>query len=214
MWHNHRVSTTAYLLNRWKTTMKVAQVQGASPSLIDEILEAYSGPGRYYHVKDHLRHMFEVYDRFFSSPNLAIELTFWYHDFFYDPKQKDNEIRSANLGQARVERALQVPSSIGSQVRDLILFSQYTRPPMTREEMVLHDIDLAIFGESTDLFDKYEKDIRLEYSFVDLESYGGRASILRRFLRDPFYFTPEMQFSSYEMLAQINIHKSLRSLGS
>ena len=213
MWHNSRVSTTAYLISRWDTTLKRAEAQGASPSLIEEILGAYSGKGRYYHVRNHLRHMFEVYDRFFQEPNIALELAFWYHDFVYDPTACDNEVQSANIGQMRVERMLQVPSPVGAKIRNLILFSQYTRQPETREEMILHDIDLAIFGEGLDLFVRYEGDIRLEYQFVEIEAYRkGRASILKRFLRDPFYFTPEIRFSSYETLAQINIRKSIEAL--
>lgn len=213
MWHNSRVSTTTYLLARWETTLKRAEAQGANPGLIDEILGAYSCEGRYYHVRDHLRHMFEVYDRFFSEPNITLELTFWYHDFVYDPTAKDNELQSANVAQYRIERKLQLPLDIGAQVRELILFSKYARQPETRNEMILHDIDLAIFGESIDLFERYEKDIRLEYSFVEPEAYRkGRASILKRFLRDPFYSTPEMRFSSYEHLAQRNIRKSISDL--
>jgi len=215
MWHNHRVSTTTYLLSRWDLTLKRAEAQGASPFLIEEILGAYSGNGRYYHVISHLRHMFEVYDRFFSGPNIALELTFWYHDFFYDPMLKGNEIKSANFAQARVERMLQVPSEVGAHVRELILFTQYARQPVTRDEMIIHDIDLSVFGESTDRFDKYEQDIRLEYAFVPDPIYNtGRAEVLRRFLQDPFYSTPEMQFSSYETLAQMNIRKSIEALGS
>ena len=102
---------------------------------------------------------------------------------------------------------------VGSQVHDLILFSQYNRQPETREEMVLHDVDLAIFGESEELFCKYEKDIRLEYGFVEDEAYRkGRADILRKFQKYPFYSTQEMRFSSYETLAQINIRKSIEAL--
>lgn len=215
MWYNRRVDKGAHFRSRWETTLKLAEAQGASPNLFEEILKAYECAGRYYHVKDHLYHMFEVYDRFFSEPNAALELAFWYHDFIYDPTAQNNEVESAKVGQARVERWLQVSSAIGAKVHDLIIFSQYTRPPETRDEMILHDIDLAIFGENTDRFDKYEKDIRLEYSFVELEAYRkGRASILKRFLRDPFYATPEMQFSSYETLAQINIRKSIATLES
>ena len=213
MWHNSKVSTTSYLLTRWETTLKRAEAQGADPGLIEEILGAYSCAGRYYHVRDHLRHMFEVYDRFFQEPSLVLELTFWYHDFVYDPTARDNEVRSANIGQMRVERKLQVLQEVGSQVHDLILFSQYNRQPETREEMVLHDVDLAIFGESEELFCKYEKDIRLEYRFVEDEAYRkGRADILRKFQKYPFYSTQEMRFSSYETLAQINIRKSIEAL--
>jgi predicted metal-dependent HD superfamily phosphohydrolase len=207
------VSTVTYLRSRWALTLQRIEAQGASPCLIDEILGAYGESGRYYHTLEHLRHMFEVYDRFFSTHSSTHELTFWYHDFFYDPKRSDNEDRSAVLAQRRVEQDLQVPAGVGLKVRDLTLFSHYTRPPSTRDEMVLHDVDLAIFGESADLFGKYEKDIRQEYSFVPEVDYRkGRADILRRFIRDPFYFTPEMCYSSYEDLAKKNIRKSLELL--
>jgi predicted metal-dependent HD superfamily phosphohydrolase len=213
MWYNRRVTKGAHFRSRWETTLKLAGVQEADPSLFEEILKAYDCAGRYYHVKDHLYHMFGVYDRFFSEPNVVLELAFWYHDFVYDPTAQDNELQSANVGQERIVRRLQLDSRVGAQVRDLILFSQYSRQPETHEEKILHDVDLAIFGESEDLFQKYERYTRLEYAFVpELDYRKGRADILKRFLRDPFYFTPEMQFSSYETLAQVNIRKSIESL--
>jgi predicted metal-dependent HD superfamily phosphohydrolase len=209
------VSTTSYLLSRWELTLKKTEAQGAKSSLIEEILEAYSSKGRYYHVRDHLRHMFQVYDRFFSEPNVTMELAFWYHDFYYDPTAKDNESRSAYLSKTRVETELQLNQSVGDKVRDLVLFSQYTRPPITRDEKILQDIDLSIFGEEVDVFGKYEKDIRLEYAFVGLEAYRKeRAEVLKKFLRSPFYFTPEMCYSSYEDMAQRNIRKSIESLST
>ena len=212
-WYTPRVSTVTYLRSRWGLTLQRAEAQGSSPCLIDEILEAYGENGRYYHTKEHLRHMFEVYDRFFANPSITHELTFWYHDFYYDPTRQDNEDRSAALAQKRVEQDLQIPTGVGLKVQNLILFSHYTRPPVTRDEMVLHDVDLAIFGESIDLFGKYERDIRQEYSFVpDLDYKKGRADILRRFIRDPFYFTPEMCYSSYEDLAKRNIRRSIELL--
>lgn len=212
-WYTPRVSTVTYLKSRWSLTLQRAEAQGASPHLIDEILGAYGEEGRYYHTREHLRHMFEVYDRFFANPDIAHELTFWYHDFYYDPKRQDNEDRSAALAQKRVEQDLQIQAGVGLKVRDLILFSHYTRTPITRDEMVLHDVDLSIFGESADLFGKYEKGIRQEYSFVpDTDYQKGRAAILKQFIRDPFYFTPEMCYSSYEDLAKRNIRKSIECL--
>jgi len=193
--------------------LKRAEVKGPKPSLLDEILESYGSPGRHYHTKEHLRHMFGVYDRFFSNQTLVQELTFWYHDFFYDATRQDNEDRSASLAQKRVELDLHLASPIGANVKELILFSHYTRPPVSRDERVLHDVDLAIFGEAPSLFERYEKSIRLEYFFVPEGDYRkGRASILRMFLRDPFYFTPEMHNSSYEELAQRNIRRSIELL--
>jgi predicted metal-dependent HD superfamily phosphohydrolase len=153
--------------------------------------------------------------RFFSEPNVIMELTFWYHDCYYDPTAKDNESRSAYLGKTRVGTELQLNQSVGDKMRDLVLFSQYTRPPITRDEKILQDIDLSIFGGSIDMFGKYEKDIRLEYAFVEPEAYRkGRAEVLKRFLRSPFYFTPEMCYSSYEDLAQRNIRKAIETLSS
>jgi predicted metal-dependent HD superfamily phosphohydrolase len=215
MWYAPRVSTVTYLRSRWNLTLQRAEAQRISPCLIDEILEAYGEKGRYYHTKEHLRHMFKVYDRFFSNPSIVHELTFWYHDFYYDPTRQDNEDRSAALAQKRIEQDLKVPLGFSLRVRDLILFSHYTRPPVTRDEMVLNDIDLSIFGESIDLFEKYEKDIRQEYSFIpEIDYRRGRANILKRFIRDPFYFTPEMCYSSYEDLAQMNIRRSIDLLGT
>jgi len=213
-WYSRRVDTETYLRTRWELTLQKAEATGASPHLIEEILEAYSGPGRYYHVRSHLRHIFETYDRFFSDPNnVVLELSIWYHDFVYDPKDKDNEERSADIAVDRIERRLQVLPNRSSEAKELILFSRYQRPPTTRNEMILQDVDLAIFGEEKSVFDEYERGIRQEYSFVPETEYKkGRAAILRRFLRVPFYCTTEMQFSSYETLAQMNILKAIDTL--
>lgn len=213
-WYNRRVDTETYLRNRWQVTLQKAEATGASPHLIEEILEAYSGPGRYYHVRSHLRHMFETYDRFFSDPNnVVLELAIWYHDFVYDPKAKDNEERSSDIAVARIKHGLQLVPEVGLEAKDLILFSRYQRAPTTRNEMILQDVDLAIFGEEQSLFSEYERGIRQEYSFVPLEDYRqGRAAILKRFLRNPFYCTADMQFSSYETLAQGNIRKAIEAL--
>lgn len=208
-----RMGTNAYLRSRWKKTLQRAEISVANSDLIEEILSAYGESGRHYHTCEHLRHMFEVYDRFFLNPSLVHELTFWYHDFYYDPQRVDNEDRSGWKAKKVVDTYLQVPGEVGSKVRDLISFSHYTRDPMTRDEKVLHDVDLAIFGESVDLFNAYEVSIRQEYHFVPEKEYrSGRSRILSLFLRNPFYFTPELFYSSYEELAQRNIQRSIQTL--
>ncbi len=65
----------------------------------DVLVAAYSAPDRYYHNLEHLTEMFRVAGRL--APNTddpaAIQLAIWFHDAVYDPRAKDNEVRSGEL---------------------------------------------------------------------------------------------------------------------
>jgi predicted metal-dependent HD superfamily phosphohydrolase len=52
------------------------------------------------------------------------------------------------------------------RVRSLVLATRHCALPVTRDEQVLVDIDLAILGAEPARFAKYEQQIRAEYSFV------------------------------------------------
>jgi predicted metal-dependent HD superfamily phosphohydrolase len=56
--------------------------------------------------------------------------------------------------------------------------------PKTQDEKVIHDLDLAILGSDPEEYEKYEKLIRKEYSFVEDKVFAqGRLQVLEQFVK-------------------------------
>ena len=75
------------------------------------------------------------------------------------------------------------------------------------------DIDLAILGQPPELFDVYERAIRLEYANVSDAAFRiGRTKVLHGFLkRTSIYLTPEFR-ERYEITARSNLRRSISLL--
>ena len=60
------------------------------------ILDKYNEPHRFYHNWDHIEYMINLCDRYkYTSEDLLLAIIF--HDIIYDPKENDNEEKSAEL---------------------------------------------------------------------------------------------------------------------
>jgi predicted metal-dependent HD superfamily phosphohydrolase len=86
-------------------------------------------------------------------------------------------------------------------------------PPTTLDQKFLVDIDLAIFGQPDDVFDEYERNVRIEYAWVDDVTYAKtRTGILGKILaRTYIYWTPYF-FEKYEVQARANLTRSIEKL--
>jgi len=211
-------STRDYLQQRWRLTLTRLQTKpslGARP--FDEVLRRYSEETRHYHTTEHLRFGFQVLDEVFPSkePNIGlIDLAFWYHDFVYDPKLHDNEVKSAFVAEDRALRGLGLSEQDSTKIALLIRDSEHKTPPKSREAEILLDIDLAILGATSEEFDHYENGIWSEYQqHVSLEDFRhARANILKRFNQGPVFWSPEMRGGVYERRAKVNLRRSIRQL--
>src|SRR5215831_17574204 len=85
----------------------------------EEIVQAYSGPGRFYHTLDHVMAVLNTVKHLAAqAKNLnAVKLAAWLHDVIYDSKASDNEERSAQYAE-RLCEDLAIPE--GSLVAALI----------------------------------------------------------------------------------------------
>ncbi|PTA68887.1 phosphohydrolase [Deinococcus arcticus] len=143
------------------------------------------------------------------SPALALAV--WGHDLIYDPRAGDNEARSAQVFGAWLATQGAVPAHM-AQIRALILATQHTAAPATREEALLVDADLGILGASPADFAAYDAAIRQEYRHVPGPLYRiGRRKVLQGFLkRGRIYTTPE--FAELEAQARANLAVALSKL--
>ena len=105
------------------------------------------------------------------------------------------------------------PEPKSNSIRDLILITRHDKKPATTDEQLIVDIDLSILGQPPDIYDKYEKNIRAEYSWVPAEAFRvGRSNILRGFLeKSSIYYTERFE-RFYGNQARVNMAEALMAL--
>ncbi|MEM6805837.1 MAG: hypothetical protein AAF696_30850, partial [Bacteroidota bacterium] len=175
---------------------------GANMSQADtawsQLSSLYLEEGRAYHNLTHIAHMLELMDRHLLDDEQSVELqlAIWYHDVIYDPKSKENELKSAEL----CKKVLQEISSLNQEriekVYLLIMSTQGHSPRIKGEEnLLMLDLDLSILGAEKERYELYSKQIREEYYFYSEEDYRkGRCQVLGNFLdRKTIYFSELFQ---------------------
>ena len=162
---------------------------GVEPTVADrafeEIVRAYSGPGRFYHTLGHVLEVLATVDGLASyAKNLnAVKLAAWLHDVIYDSRASDNEERSGEYAERLCER-LSIPE--GRLVASLILKTKAHDAEGDADAQVLTDADVAILGASEPVYRDYAGRIRQEYAWVPEAEYRqGRRRVLAGFLSRP-----------------------------
>ncbi len=201
----------------WDRLDRLWGVQGNSQVVYQELILAYSAPGRHYHNLQHLAQGGRVLTELFEAHQVPaerkalVEWAWWFHDFVYD-RQPDDEARSAEAAKQRAS-ACKLPLEVCQTVHDLILAtahldsSQRSLPPGAT---FLMDADLSILGVTPEVFDAFEEQIRLEYhEYPDPVFAAGRSRILQSFIdRSHIYHSAYMQ-ERYELQARFNLTKAV-----
>ena len=199
---------------QWIMLWQRIAAQGDPYPSYRDLAQRLAEPHRAYHTMRHIRHCLDEMARvrhLAAYPD-AMEMALWYHDAIYDTHATDNEAQSATLAAHRLRDAF-VPETFVQMVVRLIMATQHHIGAEDPDTRLLVDIDLAILGQSTHIFDVYEQYIRQEYAWVPHEAFlKGRTKILRAFLhRSTLYATDHFR-QRYEAQARINIARSLRVL--
>lgn len=163
-----------------------------------QLSSLYLEEGRAYHNLTHIAHMLELMDRHLLDDEQSIELqlAIWYHDVIYDPKSKENELKSAELCKKVLNDLSKLSSESINKVYLLIMSTQGHSPRMEGEENLwMLDLDLSILGAEKERYELYSKEIREEYHFYPEEDYRkGRCQVLGYFLdRKKIYFSELFQ---------------------
>ncbi len=190
------------------------RAQGVPKENFSKLCSMYLEHRRFYHNLNHIKSCLSEFDKskyLIQQPGL-VELAIWYHDIVYNTKTKDNEEMSAQLAYD-VCLSSKLSEDFGKKVKDLILVTKHNVIPKEIDAKILIDIDLSILGKSSEEFNKYEQDIRKEYSWISKDKFKqGRKFILKRFLkRDSIYLTAFFR-EKYETQAGINLQKSIKLL--
>jgi len=142
-----------------------------------DILSYYNKKDRYYHNFDHIVYLFYILSDFLKnlSPkeNLELSLSIIFHDIIYNPKESDNEYKSAEFFKKICDE-----NNIGKDfdidvVYNLILDTKYHDLNKATNDLSKKLImaDLSILGLDLDDLIEYENKIFKEYQFVDYNTY-------------------------------------------
>jgi len=201
------------LRGRFEALWPALDLRSPSAAVFDVLSDRYAESHRAYHTWTHVSDCLTEFDRVRLGADrpFELELSIWFHDAIYDPRQKDNEERSAEwavevLGAAGGDRKTQ------ERVREWILATCHDALPRKGDEQLLVDIDLSILGSDFNRFERYEREIQKEYSWVPADRYRtARVGVLRGFLaRSRIYQT--RWFESLEAPARRNLTWSIEQL--
>ena len=187
-------------------SLRVGVIEEMAERVFGGLMALYSEENRAYHNLLHIDRMLSWLDES-GEVSDAVELAIWFHDAIYNPRESQNEAKSAQYFTDRF--GSHIDDALGADVERLILATDPTRARSGQgDEDLIIDIDLSILGSSPKDYDIYRLSVRSEYSFVsDTDFSAGRSLILEGFLSQKIYATEF--FSPLESKARSNLKREL-----
>lgn len=206
------------LLARW---VRLVGDRAMTRTVGESLLHRWSEPHRHYHDLAHLAtvldHIGDLVRADSRTPTdvLAAELAAYFHDAVYDPTERDNEARSADLAQEQLDRVGLPADRIGEVVRLVLLTATHDAAPADRTGALLCDADLAVLAANPQTYAAYAAAIRDEYSHVPEPLFrAGRAQLLARLLERPVLFRTRPGRVWWEEAARRNMGAELALLSA
>ncbi len=198
----------------WTRTWRELGLPEPDASMLDALLEAWAEPHRRYHTLQHLRECLALFDehRALAAHPGEVAIALLFHDAVYDTSRHDNEAVCADWAARILQQAGAAPD-VAERVRALILATRHSAAPVTADERLLVDSDLAILGAEPARFDECEHQIREEYGFVPEALFRDkRAQILRGFLERPVLYATPALAARFDTAARSNLAAAIASL--
>lgn len=201
------------LENRFTNLVSQYTVDSALVSqLWEQLYIRYTEKHRTYHNLQHLKELFTYYDTYndrLEHPNL-VAFSIFYHDIIYNIWKKDNEEKSAEVA---LQCLFPLLSSNSLTIIKEQIIATKTHESNFSDTQFLIDFDLAILGQSTEVYQQYSELIRAEYKLVpDFLYYKGRKKVLHHFIEKPFIYKTNIFINNYEKVAKKNLKNELANL--
>lgn len=155
--HVSAVGDHESLRRYWACSMSTAGAASSSGA-IEELLQRWSEPHRAYHTTQHLQEALDLLCTWCGGGTRcirhwppALALALFFHDAIYDPQRADNEEASAQLARS-ILGPLGVPGDLLSAVDRLIDVTRHAAMPVSEDECLVVDIDLAILGARSERY--------------------------------------------------------------
>ncbi len=182
--------------------------------LWNEIEINYTKKKRHYHTLEHLdnllKQLSEVKAQIKGWDSVLFSL--FYHDVIYNPLKNDNEERSADLAEKRLQQ-ISVSKFIVENCKTQILATKKHAESSDMDINFFTDADLSILGSEWNLYSVYFMQVRKEYSiYPDLIYNPGRKKVLLHFLQMERIFKTDYFNNKFELQAKQNLQQELELL--
>ncbi|MCV9932965.1 hypothetical protein OIU80_11800 [Flavobacterium sp. LS1R47] len=177
-----------------------------------ELETAYSKKSRYYHNLTHISDMIDCYETYLEKLQFPNEILYaiFYHDYIYNSRKKDNELKSAEYALSILPKNISFDNQL---VFDAICATQQHQHNVIEDINWLIDFDLKILARDWDEYQIYFEQIRKEYRiYPDFLYKPGRAKALKHFLENESIFQTKEFRNLYEEKARMNIEKEISLL--
>ncbi len=214
------------LERKWTDLHSRLGATGDAKIQFEDLYTRYEENHRFYHVISHIKTSLNELELVKDQVDDydALELAIWFHDAIYEsniPRTTkesvtyDDEANSATLAHDVITKDMGLSQGFSDKVARLIIATKHSGIEETKDEQYMVDIDLAIFGRPSRLFNEYEEKIREEYAWVEEDLFRNRrAEVLESFLspqRPTIYKTQFFQ-ERYEEQARKNLQRSITNL--
>jgi len=179
-----------------------------------EIEKSYSSKNRFYHTLQHLDNLLgqltEIKDEILNWDTILF--TLYYHDIIYNSLKSDNEEKSAELAQKRMNQISVSDEQIARCKKQILATKSHTQSTDS-DTNYFTDADLSILGQPWEIYALYYKNVRKEYAiYPDFVYNPGRKKVLNHFLEMDRIFKTTYFYDKFEMQAKENLIKELTIL--
>jgi predicted metal-dependent HD superfamily phosphohydrolase len=187
------------MLSRWRSL-----AGSNADALGEELIAAYSEPGRHYHGLGHVTWLLNEAER---RAGRIVDMSFvgyaiWFHDAVYNPMRGDNEEQSA----AWARRALFADPRVERIARLIEMTKNHAAGDATSDEALFLDMDIAIWGAPRSAYRAYAAGVRAEYGHVPDPAFAaGRGAFLESQLSRSRLFRTDFYEDEFAALARANM---------
>jgi predicted metal-dependent HD superfamily phosphohydrolase len=180
-----------------------------------DLTQRYTQEHRVYHTLDHIDNVvetiFNIYD--YIRPRRehmnALLFSALYHDAVYDPREKNNEVKSYELAASYV--SLAHGYEIYDRLTENILGTSDHQHPASLESAILMDADLAGLCADPEVYLLNSQNIRKEYSmFSDEQWDAGRKAFIEKLLERPSIYHTSYFGRVATQVAKDNLREELK----
>lgn len=192
----------------------------ARTDLREQLLAAWTAPGRGYHDARHLTEVLDRLDELAACgrfDRITVQLAAWFHDAVHEGRPDDEAESAAWASRALAPESVDTAGTVDvAEVERLVLLTRDHAPdPNDLNGTALCDADLAILAAPPERYAAYVTGVRREYAHVPDDAFVvGRAAVLRSFLQRAHVFSTAYARGRWEATARDNATRELAALES
>lgn len=204
------------LLDRFLLLWKNIGAGGDAHKVYYQLRKQYEYPRRFYHTfEGHIGHCLREMDAalpYTKHSECAVASIFFHDANMSDLDHKANELRSA-IYASNTFRKAGCSKKFCWMLSNNILATRHMYGVAWNDAKVVMDVDLSILGQSSEVFNEYEEQIRQEYINIPWDAYRvGRIKFLCGILSWYCIYQTSFFREKYEKQAKENIIRSITNL--